>query len=292
MKILLATDGSDYSEEAAGFLTRFNFSQKDEIVVLHVISEIPYEDDYKAQIRQAIRKVAPKILESTVNILKPVNAKIKTVEADGYPDTTIIEKAVSLDIDLIVMGARGIKGVKIFFLGSSTRSVTINSPKPVLVIKRHQGEVTGKMKIIFATDGSDSADETARFLSLMPFPDDAGITVMHVSRSDVSDIPDRYIMEISDEIKEEVARIRTIESAESEKIIEKARTYLEKRFTKVYALQKTGDPSIQILNEANISNADLIAIGSRGLRGVKGMLGSVSRRILGHSECSVLIGKA
>ena len=115
MRILLATDGSDYSEEAAGFLRRFNFSRKDEIVVLHVISEVPYEDDYKAQIRQAIKKVAPRILEASANILKPVKAKIGTVESDGYPDSTIIEKAIKSDADLIVMGARGIKGVKDIF---------------------------------------------------------------------------------------------------------------------------------------------------------------------------------
>jgi len=38
--------------------------------------------------------------------------------------------------------------------------------------------------------------------------------------------------------------------------------------------------------------ADLVAVGSRGFRGIKGMLGSVSRNILTHSKGSVLIGKS
>jgi nucleotide-binding universal stress UspA family protein len=37
--------------------------------------------------------------------------------------------------------------------------------------------------------------------------------------------------------------------------------------------------------------ADIVAIGSRGLKGIKGLLGSVSRNIVIHSKSSVLIGK-
>ncbi len=42
---------------------------------------------------------------------------------------------------------------------------------------------------------------------------------------------------------------------------------------------------------AKTFEADIIAVGSKGMRGIKGMLGSVSRYVLGHSGCSVLIGK-
>ena len=48
---------------------------------------------------------------------------------------------------------------------------------------------------------------------------------------------------------------------------------------------------MEIIDEAERINADLIALGSRGLKGVRGMLGSVSRRVLGHAHCPVLIGK-
>jgi len=41
MKILLATDGSKYSEVAARFLTGLNLSPEDEISILHVIGWIP-----------------------------------------------------------------------------------------------------------------------------------------------------------------------------------------------------------------------------------------------------------
>ncbi|MEW6110139.1 MAG: universal stress protein [Nitrospirota bacterium] len=291
MKILLATDGSECSEDGARFLKRFNFTAKDEIIILHVISEIPYENDYHAQIRQAIKRVAPKILSSSADILKGIKAGIKTVEKEGYPDTTIIDTAVKEDADMIVMGARGVKGIKLLILGSSTRSVAINSPKPLLVIKKTPRETAGKIKVLFATDGSGTSEAAGRFLTSVPFPDDTEVTVIHAIWSAVSDIPEKFAIEINDRIKEHAASIRTAEAEESAKIIENATAYLRARFADIRGLSKTGDPSTEILNAAKELNADIIAAGCRGLRGLKGMMGSVSRRILGDSECSVLIGK-
>jgi nucleotide-binding universal stress UspA family protein len=291
VKILLATDGSEFSEEAAKFLTGFRFTQRDEIVVLHVVSEIPYEDDHYANIKRFFKKVAPQILDSSVDVLKPLKAKVSVVEEEGDPDATIIDQAVQYDVDLIVMGARGVKGVKRLFLGSSTRSVVSNSPKPVLVVKHSLREPHDGMKILFAADGSDSAQETAGLLSSLPFPDNSELTILHVAWSSVSDIPERFAMEINDKMKEDVAKVRAVEFSESGEILDGAKKFLSGRFSNVRAFTKMGDPSIEILNEAEVFQSDIIAVGSRGLKGVKGMMGSVSRRILGHSSCSVLIGK-
>jgi nucleotide-binding universal stress UspA family protein len=291
MKILLATDGSECSEEAARFLTRFNFLPEDKIDVVHVISQIPYDDDYYAQIKRTIKKVAPKILRSSVDILKPVKAKITSYEEEGYPDTALIDFATNSEADLIVMGARGIKGMKLLFLGSSTRSVSINSPKPVLVVKNHNGKTGSHMKVLLATDGSAPAHSAGRLLSLLPFPDDTEVALIHISWSAASVLPEKFIMEINERTGNEEAGIMTQERSETEKTIELTRSYLSNRFRKIHVITRTGDPSMEILNAEKILGPDIIAVGCRGLRGVRGMLGSVSRRILGHSCSSVLIGK-
>jgi nucleotide-binding universal stress UspA family protein len=99
-------------------------------------------------------------------------------------------------------------------------------------------------------------------------------------------------MEIDERIKEDVAKARTIEIEESEKIIGAAKASLEGRFSRITGIAKSGDPSLEILSESETVRPDLIAMGSRGMKGMKGMLGSVSRRILGHSPCPILVGKA
>ena len=57
--------------------------------------------------------------------------------------------------------------------------------------------------------------------------------------------------------------------------------------------QLTGNPGRSICELANTWSADLILIGSRGLKGLKEMfLGSVSNYVTHHASCSVLIVRA
>jgi nucleotide-binding universal stress UspA family protein len=115
--------------------------------------------------------------------------------------------------------------------------------------------------------------------------------VLSVIGSTHIDIPDRYRMAVDDRIKQAVAGIREKEYAATDRIIEQAVSIINKRFKKVEAMIKLGDPSVEILNAAEELKTDIIAAGSSGMRGIKGVLGSVSRTILGQAECSVLIGK-
>ncbi|MFE1747232.1 universal stress protein [Coleofasciculus sp. H7-2] len=54
----------------------------------------------------------------------------------------------------------------------------------------------------------------------------------------------------------------------------------------------TGDPAEEIIRLANIYQADLIVIGSRGLTGLKRIIeGSVSSQVVADAPCSVLVVK-
>jgi len=292
MNILLAIDGSESSDAATRFLTHFNFTLEDNIIIFHVVSEVPFEDEFHAQIKRVIKRVAPKILSSAADLLKGVKARVSVAEKEGYPDTTIVESAVDAGADLIVMGARGVKGIKLFVLGSVARKVAADSPKPVLVVKSAGWETPGKMRVLFAADGSESSEATARLLAVMPFSPDCEITLLNVQWSAFYDIPERFAMEVDDRMKEAIADRRQKEIEESEKILKEARERLSGRYENLQTLIKYGDPSSEILSTAEQMKADIIAVGCRGLKGIKGMLGSVSRNILIHSKSSVLIGKA
>ena len=53
---------------------------------------------------------------------------------------------------------------------------------------------------------------------------------------------------------------------------------------------RSGDAATEILQYAEAREVDLIVTGSRGLSAVKGwLLGSVSRKLIYHSRCSVLV---
>jgi nucleotide-binding universal stress UspA family protein len=294
MKMLLATDGSKYSDGAARFLARFILSQADEITVLHVIPGVPFPHSggsYKAALMQLGEELAPMIIDETAGLLKGLRAKVSTAVTTGHPAEAIVAVGKQSDSDLIVMGNRGMKAIGSFLLGSVTRAVAINSAQSVLVVKPPQGKQGGPLKVLFATDGSACAEETAKVLSLIPFHPDTSVTVVYVSLSAYMDIPDRFCPGMDERMKKIVSGMRLAETEHAEKILDQARTRLQGRFRKVAVLIKNGDPSEQVLQAAQETGADIIALGSRGIRGVSGMLGSVARNVLGHADCSVLVCK-
>ncbi|MFZ3137330.1 MAG: universal stress protein [Thermodesulfovibrionales bacterium] len=265
----------------------------DEIAILHVIS-MPLEgagETYYSEFKRIKQDIASKILESTVNLLKPSNIKISTSIINGYPDKGIIESAKDLNTDLIVIGSGGFKGIKAVLLGSVARSVVINSSKPVLVVKPPQWSLSDNLRILFATDGSQYAEEAGRLLTVMPFGSNTEITIFHVIQS-VLDIPKKFHIEIDKKIREVATEIRSYQINESEKFLKQAYELLSIRFSKINTVTKEGDPLIEIMNAAKSFKTDIIVVGSKGMKGLKGMLGSVSRYLLSRSECSILIEKA
>jgi nucleotide-binding universal stress UspA family protein len=294
MKILLATDGSQYSELAAKFLTCLDLSFDDEITIFHVVYWIPFlydKESYFGALKAIKEEVAPKVIDSALNILKDVNAKISTAIIDGSPEQCIVDVAAESNMDLIAMGARGIKGIKSFFIGSVTNSVALSASKPVFITKPPGCNRSGILKILFATDGSDHSIATGKLLSEIPFPEDTEITILNVTWPVFLDLPQTFVPEINEKMIEMADRAQAIEVMNSERIIEQAREYLRGRFNNINVLSKEGDPSTEILETSEELKTDIIAVGCRGLRGIKGMMGSVSRNILTHSKSSVLIGK-
>ncbi len=294
MKILFATDGSEYSEKAARFLSKFNFSPSDEIHVLHAINWIPVTTGWESlyeDFRKIKEEVVPHILDATANALKPVKANITTSFREDYPDKAIVETSEESDSDLVVMGARGLRGIGSYIVGSVTKLVALKSTRPVLIIRPPDNETSRSLKILFATDGSASSDATGRVLSSIPFPDNTELTVLHVVTTAFEDIPERFAIEINDRIKNIVAGKREEELLSSEEILDRALKALNDTFANSKKMTRFGDPSIKIPAAADAVEADIIAAGTRGMRGMKGMLGSVSRYIINHSRCSVLIAR-
>lgn len=295
MKILLPTDGSAFSESAAHFLLRLNLSSRDEISILHVVSEDPLQDSddyYSRRIREVKQFIAPKIIEHTLEILKPVQAKINSRVAEGYPDTCIIETAVKVDADLIIMGHKRVKGIRSHIVGSITKSVSINSPKPILVVKPPEVRTPDRVKILFPTDGSHYAQKVGELLTLIPFHDTTEITVLHVVTPALYDMPEQYMKKMDTGMKEDLKSLDDKGLRESEEVFVQTAKLLGGRFPHFERLTRSGDPTDEILQTSYDLKPDIIALGSKGMGGFRGVIGSISRYILSVAECSVLIGKA
>jgi nucleotide-binding universal stress UspA family protein len=54
----------------------------------------------------------------------------------GDPPLAILESAKQKDVQMIVVGARGLKGIKRFLLGSVSQKVLEHAPCSVLIVRR------------------------------------------------------------------------------------------------------------------------------------------------------------
>jgi nucleotide-binding universal stress UspA family protein len=80
--------------------------------------------------------VADKILKDAKQRAKKAGAKtIETVTANGDPASCIVETATGKDVDLIVVGTRGLGGVAGALLGSVSRKVSNIAEQNVLIVR-------------------------------------------------------------------------------------------------------------------------------------------------------------
>ncbi len=295
MNYLLTTDGSEDSKAAAVFLSCFDLGEGDCVDIVHVISQPGgFGETYEHydQLFRVQQELGEKILDETREYFKETGATVATHLQQGYPYHEILEAAKENNAEIIVIGSRGLMGVESFLLGSVTRKVAINAPMPVLVVKPPQGEQLARpLRVLFATDGSPCAKKAAAALYSLSLPSSTELTVIYVTSSPLGDIPERFAIEIDDHVKETVAGMRAEEISVAEELLERQQEVFKGRFGSVKTAVKSGKVAPAIIDSAKEVDADIIAIGCRGEKGLMGMLGGVSRRVLSYAPCSVLISK-
>ena len=140
MKILIAVDGSDFSEAAVREVVQT--SPKDaQIQVMHVIEPLPvveswtYAIDWQ-QVLQNQRKEAEGFVAEASRVLRDGGFTVTTAIEEGVAKSVIVEAAGQWHADLVVMGSHGRKGLARFLLGSVSEGVARHSPCSVLIVRK------------------------------------------------------------------------------------------------------------------------------------------------------------
>lgn len=126
-KILVATDGSRYSDaaamEAIGIAKRCGAK-------LTVISVVPSE-----LIAEKEQKAAECNIKNIKDLAEKEGISVEGLIAEGKPYEAIVNTATEKNIDLIVVGSHGRTGFEKLLMGSVTERVIGLSPCAVLVVK-------------------------------------------------------------------------------------------------------------------------------------------------------------
>ncbi|MCG6553239.1 MAG: universal stress protein [Candidatus Magnetominusculus sp. LBB02] len=266
--LLLAVDGSEYSEGAIREALLFSKSCSIKLTLLYVNA---LSDTYESGGMTFVEQVDNKLTRYFEDIRE--RAAEDNVELDiiikRSNDTFegIIEEAYDRKADLIIMGRRGMTGLKRVLMGSVTAKVIAYAPCKVLVVPK-DADIKGE-HVLLATDGSTysaSAEKEAINMAKR-CPHVNYLTVLSVASGD-----DRL--------------------SESEAIVSRVREAAEKEGVNAVAVTSVGSPYEVIVNKAKELNVNVILMGTHGRTGISRLLmGSVAERVVALSHCSVLVIK-
>ena len=150
MRILLAVDGSPFSEAAVNEIISRPWPAASEvkIVTAFQVPLIPTPEvwaissEYLPALERIAREQAQAIVDSAVAALAIGLDKSVTVSGEvllGIPREAILEEADRWEADLIVMGSHGYGAWRGFLLGSVSRAVVTQAKCSVEVVHRRQG---------------------------------------------------------------------------------------------------------------------------------------------------------
>lgn len=138
-KILLAVDGSGDADVALRSTVDLVEKTGSELHVTYV-GEAPFvyhpeHHAYQSQ-HEEHERMAVRILEEQVEKVKATGGNVAGIHpALGRPDIEIVDLAEELGVDLIIVGSRGLGGVKRALMGSVSDSVVRHAHCPVLVVR-------------------------------------------------------------------------------------------------------------------------------------------------------------
>jgi nucleotide-binding universal stress UspA family protein len=142
MRLLLATDGSPFSLEAARSMARRPWPAGTRIRVVSVSQPVrPLANPWSIPSREAARldkagrEAAREAVETARGLLKRTELALSSTVLTGDPRSRLIEHCRDWQADLIVVGSHGRHGLDRLMLGSVSEAVAVHAPCSVEVIR-------------------------------------------------------------------------------------------------------------------------------------------------------------
>jgi len=140
-KILIPTDGSDYSHYALEYAVNLCRALEAEVVLVSVV-DVRYEmyDAYSevhaaTQMEELIREQVSRSLDRHAAEMIDQGIPVRKIMKVGDVIHELLEVIREEQIDLVVVGTHGRKGLSRFLLGSTTEKLVRSASCPVLTVR-------------------------------------------------------------------------------------------------------------------------------------------------------------
>ncbi|WP_456276856.1 universal stress protein [Bacillus sp. AK128] len=136
-RILVAYDGSDLSEKALEYAKMLVLqNENSELVIVTVIQFLRAYETYSFnELKKAVVAEANEKIIEVKKMLQTIPNKTGVELLEGDPAIEITKYAEEKNVDLIVIGSRGLGKVRELFLGSVSHNVVQTAKCPVFIIK-------------------------------------------------------------------------------------------------------------------------------------------------------------
>jgi nucleotide-binding universal stress UspA family protein len=143
MKILACTDGSEQSRKALQEAAKIAECSNGEVTVIHIEQFIPHPADMGPyfsegsfrQFEERNKEEKARIMADAVKIFEDRKIQVRTLLKKGHPSEIISKVASEGGYDMVVMGSRGLGGLKKLILGSVSNAVAQGIETSVLIVK-------------------------------------------------------------------------------------------------------------------------------------------------------------
>ncbi|NBB86045.1 MAG: universal stress protein [Bacteroidetes bacterium] len=232
------------------------------------------------RIRMRLRQRSEETIQTAGYDPDDVRMKHEVIR-DAAPGPAILRYAETHDIDCILMGTHGRRGVRKALLGSVATEVVRLAPCPVLTVRpTHDVTADGITHIVVPVDFSPAAANAARYADELAQALGASVTLLHAVET--FSMPDVYGITSDDFVP------RDLDATVDEALEEMADVMTSEVTTTVVR----GHPAAMVEDYAEEHAVDLIVMPTRGQSGMQRFLmGSVAERVISRAPCPVLSSK-
>jgi nucleotide-binding universal stress UspA family protein len=293
MRLMLAYDGSTGAEAARDLVSHLPLPTGTAITVVTALEKGPdlygapefgamphNSDEAEALLLEDLQSM----LHDASQALRAPDRRVETRVVRGRPGSTLVDEAIALQPDLVVVGSRGHGPFASLLLGSVSTELVDHAPCPVLVA-RH----SAVHRLVIGADGSTSAERAIAMLKRWPIFAGSPATVVTVAPPATS-WSGGFSRTFVSEWREPTADQLEDRRERTAFIGERAMAELEGTGISAELEVREGDAADELVRAAAVSGADLIVVGSRGLSTLPRLvMGSVARKVLLHAPQSVLV---
>lgn len=266
--LLLATDGSHFSEGAIREALFFGQVCRATVVVLHVVNtQAESISAANFKVRQGQQELVPH-LDHIRKMARESEVRIEVVViGSSKPEKTIVDQARLRQADVILMGRHGKAGRLSRLVGKMTTKVIAQGFPRVLVAPK-DFTITGT-HILLAVDGSPNGQRAAQ-------------EALSLGRS-CTTLQRMTVMSVA---------VQESERLRAQDLVGEicSQVHNEQLPISCDPLTAVGDPAESIVEAADELGVDMILVGGRGKGGVaKIFKGHVTENVIGRARCAVLV---